>query len=509
MAEYLLGLDVGTTNTKAILINGEGEEAARAERKHEVQFSSGGRVEQDAEKVWWAEFISIARELLDSSGISPADIAGIGISSMGANLTAIDENGSALRPGILYGVDTRANKEIDYMNETAGPQKILEVGAMALSSQSVGPKILWIKNNEPEVYRRTRSFLTTNGFIVRKLTGRNCMDSSSAAFYGPFYDYRLNRWDEGMCGLFGVEREKLPEMVDAHEVIGEVTAEAAAECGLKAGTPVIAGSIDTYAEAVGGGAVEPGEVFTVYGSTMSMLANAEKITPEPVLWTTPHYPPELFTLIGSMSTSGNLITWFFDRIAEPDQSDSGRFGEVLEQYNREAEKIAPGSEGLMVLPYFSGERTPINDPHARGVVAGLTLSHNRYHIYRALLEAIAFGFKHHLDLFTERNINVTRIISSGGGVKNRLWAQIISDVSGFPQKCVDTGGYTAPLGNCIMAGYAVGLFDVSRAKEDFPFRLTREIRPDMKKKDEYDKLFPLYRDLYLDTADTVHNLARL
>lgn len=509
MADYLLGLDVGTTNTKAVLINGEGEEAARAERKHEVQFLSGGKVEQDAEKIWWSEFSSIARELLSSSGISPSDIAGIGISAMGANLTAIDETGVPLRPGILYGVDTRAYIEIDYMNETAGVETILETGAMALSSQSVGPKILWIKNNEPDVYERTCSFLTTNGYIVRKLTGRNCMDGSSAAFYGPFYDYRSNRWSEEMCGLFGVDIEKLPEIVDAHEVIGEVTAEAASECGLKAGTLVIAGSIDTYAEAVGGGAVEPGEVFTVYGSTMSMLANAGKITPEPVLWTTPHYPPGLFTLIGSMSTSGNLIAWFFDRIVEPGKSDSGRFGEVLEQYNREAEKITPGSEGLVALPYFSGERTPINDPHARGVVAGLTLSHNRYHIYRSILEAIAFGFKHHLDLFSDRNVTITRIISSGGGVRNSLWAQIISDVSGFPQKCVDTGGYTAPLGNCIMAGYAVGLFDVSRAKEDFPFRLTREIRPDMKKKNEYDKLFPLYRNLYLDTADTVHNLARL
>jgi xylulokinase len=508
MADYLLGLDVGTTNTKAILINATGEEAARAERRHEVQSFNTGKVEQDAEKIWWREFVSIVRELLSSSSVHPSDIAGIGISSMGANCTAVDANGTPLRPGILYGIDTRASDEIDYMNKTAGPRKILQVGAMALSSQSVGPKVLWLKNNEPDIYKQTHAFLTTNGYIIRKLTGRNCMDSSSAAFYGPFYDYRRNCWNEEMCRLFAIDCRKLPEIVGPCQHIGGVSAEAASECGLKADTPVIAGSIDTYAEAVGGGTVEPGEVFTVYGSTMSILVNAQKTKPDEVLWTTPYYPPEMFTLIGAMATSGNLITWFFDRVAEPDRSDSGQFEELLEHYNREAETITPGSEGLMVLPYFSGERTPIHDPHARGVIAGLTLAHNRYHIYRALLEAIAFGFKHHLDLFADRNVTINSIISSGGGIKNRLWTQIISDVSGLSQTCIDTGGYTAPLGNCIMAGYAVGLFELSRAKEDFPFRLIRVIHPDMKKKNQYDTLFPMYRSLYLDTADTVHKLAQ-
>lgn len=500
-----LGIDIGTTNSKAVVISETGEVRGTAERAHGVDSPCPGRMEHDAEDVWWREVKELLSLLSKTSRVPLKDIAALAVSGIGATLVPTDLSGKALRPAILYGIDTRAWKETEEMEKVLGREGSIEIAGQPLSSQSMGPKYLWLKREEPEVYRNTDRLLGTNGYIVRKLTGEAVMDTGTAHFYGPLFDIEKYRWNEDICKRFNLDPGKLPRLLSPHEVAGHVTESASGETGIPAGTPVIAGTVDTYAEAVGAGAVRPGDIFLVYGSTMSLVVNTKVPVKDNQLWTNCHYVPETYSLIGAMATSGKLIQWFVESLLEKEE---GAYDwEILNRFNNEAKSLPPGSEGLLVLPYFSGERTPLDDPKARGIIAGLTLGQGRIHIYRAILEGIAYGFMHHYEIIRNRGIAVNTIISAGGGVRNSLWTQIISDVSGCPQHCVITEVSSAPLGDAYMAGHGLGAFDLEKIIYFASKSKRRMVRPDRNAEKRYKSLYPLYRDLYEHSKGTVHALA--
>ncbi|MGH2821110.1 MAG: FGGY-family carbohydrate kinase, partial [Actinomycetota bacterium] len=490
MTELLLGVDIGTSSSKAILSTPEGDEVAAARREHEVSRPHPGWAEQDAESVWWGDLLSLCSELPEEAR---ASVAAIGVSGMSPCVLPTDGSARPLRPGILYGVDTRAGREIDELAERYDSSEVLDRCGSALSSQAVGPKLLWLARNEPEVWERTRRFYMPASFLVHRLTGEYTLDHVSASQSVPLYDLARQRWIQEWWSDLAPGLEP-PQLCRPTEVAGQLTERAAEATGLPAGIRVAAGTADTRAEAAGVGVIDRGDALLMYGSTLFMLEVTEAARPHPKLWTTASFEPELFGLTAGMATAGALTNWFRELTGT----------EAFEPLFDEAEEVAAGSEGLVVLPYFSGERTPLFDPKARGAILGLTLSHSRGHLYRALLEATAYGVRHNLEAMAEAGGRAREFTVVGGGARGRLWTQIVSDVCGIDQVLPrETAG--ASYGDAWIGGLAAGLVDRA-ARWNVP---VGRIEPDERPRAVYDRLYEIYRDLYPLTAAHAHDLADL
>ena len=451
--DLLLGIDVGTYETKGVLVALDGKVVATAAIGHTVIFPKAGWAEHDPEKTWWGDVCGVTRILLRS--VSAQRIKGVGISAIGADVLPMDEHLRPLRNGILYGVDTRAVDEIAEMNRWFGEDAIFEASGNALSSQATGPKILWIKKNEADVYAKARWFVSATTFIVARLTGRVVVDHFSAGLHHPTYDPRTENWNEELIDGV-VEAHRLPEIQWSHEIAGTVTAWAANETGLVEGTPVSTGTIDAGAEALSVGVIEPGEMMLMYGSTVFMIQVTDnKAARDRRLWAAPYLFPETWCLLAGMATSGSLTRWFRDHLAADLLAAEVAGGEdAYTALAKEAAESPPGSRGVIVLPYFSGERTPINDPRAKGTIFGLSLIHTRGDLFRALLEGIGHGVKQHVDLFTEMGAFPRVIRAVGGGTKNPTWLQSVSDITGVRQE-VPPIILGASYGDALLAGIAI------------------------------------------------------
>lgn len=483
-----LGVDVGTASTKGVLVASTGEVLASATRSHDVSRPAPGWVEMDGD-LWWDEFVSIAQELLAAR--DDIRLSGIGVSGMGPCVLLADDHDRPVRPAILYGVDTRARRQIERMTAEIGADEIVRVGGSALSSQAAGPKIAWIADEEPEAYRRARRLFMPASWLARKLTGAYVLDHQSASQSTPLYDIDAAAWHDGHWRRYadGIEQ---PSLRWAGEVAGAVTDEAAAVTGIPAGTPVIAGTIDAWTEAVSVGAHEPGDLMLMYGSTMFLIATGEQTLRTPSMWTTVGAFAGTRNLAGGLATSGALTAWLKDLTASDYPTLLG-----------EAERSGPGAQGLLVLPYFAGERTPILDPDARGVIAGLTLRHGRGDLYRAALEATALGVRHNVETMRAAGADIRRIVAVGGGTQGSLWLQIVSDATGLVQQVPRT---------TIGASYGAAFLAAVATQPTPPLiadwnPVVRTVEPDPLAAAAYDELFALYLRLYEGTVDVAHALA--
>jgi len=504
----LLGIDVGTYETKGVLVTPEGRVAAAAVRPHTLHFPRAGWAEHDPEGTWWGDVVAVTRELCAHEGVSADQIAGIGISAIGPDVLPIDANLQPLRMGILYGIDTRAVAEIAELNERHGAAEIYQSCANMLSSQAVGPKMRWIAKNEPEVYAATRWFVDATTFIVARLTGRVVVDRFSAGNFHPIYDPWRHEWNERLCdGVVGTHQ--LPELAWSHEVVGEVTPWAAEQTGLRAGTPVTTGTIDAGAEALSVGVVEPGEMMLMYGSTIFIIQVTDNDQArDERLWASPYLFPGTWCLLAGMATSGALTRWFRDHLAPDLVAAEEAGGEpAYTVLAREAAAVAPGSAGVVVLPYFSGERTPINDPLAKGVIFGLSLTHTRAELFRATLEGMGHGIRQHVDLFTSIGARPRTIRAVGGGTKNLAWLQAVSDISGVPQEVAPVV-VGASYGDAFLAGLGVGLVESAASIRQWQ-GTGQTIVPDPGLRSVYDPLHEIYSGLYRATSEHMHSLSRL
>lgn len=500
-AELLIGIDVGTYSSKGVLVTLDGQILRQHVIPHGINLPAPGHVEQDAEEVWWGDTLALLRELLKDP-YSGADVAGIALSAIGPTLLPLDGAGRPLRPGILYGVDTRAGAQIDALNREIGEAAILAHSGMSLTSQAIGPKIRWLREREPEVWAQTRTLTTASSYLTYRLTGRHVLDHHTAAHSMPLYDPRTRAWTAqfapAVLGDVGLDR--LPDLAWSDELAGYVTAEAAAQTGLREGTPVAVGTVDALSEAVSVGAVHPGDLMVMYGSTTFFILVQDTPTPDPRVWTVGGAFAGQVNLAAGMSTTGSLTRWFVDELAREYSTE-----QAYDRLFAEAAQVPPGAEGLLLLPYFSGERTPINDPQARGVIAGLTLAHTRAHLFRAALEGVGYGIRQNIEAFRELGAQVRRLVAVGGGAKGRTWLQIVSDISGEVQELPEvTVG--ASYGDAFLAGLAAGVLrrdDLNRW-----VRIADRVYPNPALKADYDRLYGLYRDLYAQTRGTVHALSR-
>ncbi|MEJ8822175.1 FGGY-family carbohydrate kinase [Variovorax humicola] len=497
MGSHLLGIDVGTFSSKAALVTPAGEVLRAAVLPHGISTPAPGHVEQDADGIWWHDVCALCRQLLDGAPYGRNDVAAVAVSAIGPCLLPLDAAGQPLRPGILYGVDVRATDEIAELDALIGREQVRQFSLMSLTSQAIGPKIRWLRKHEPDVWRRTHRLTTASAYLVWRLTGEHRIDRHTASHFMPLYDPRTGEWDERHAHHVA-PASMLPAPGWSDDIAGTVTQAAAQATGLAVGTPVAVGAVDALSEAISVGVVHPGDLMVMYGSTTFFILVQSEPTPDERMWTVAGAYPGQFNLAAGMSTTGSLTRWFQDQLARDlPEGDAGALFEA-------AARVEPGAGGLVFLPYFSGERTPLNDPQARGVIAGLSLAHTRDQLFRAILEGVACGVRHNIDTLAHLGAQTRRVVAVGGGAQTDTWLQIVSDVSGLRQE-VPTITLGACYGDAFLAGCAAGI--LRREQITDWVKPGRIIEPATALRPTYDTLYRDYLDLYQDSRRVVHRLA--
>lgn len=498
--KYLLGFDVGTGEAKGVLCDTQGNILDAETRAYDLKILKPGHAEHDPIGDWWESFVSIVNRLLQKTNIDPSNIAGIGCSSIACGLTAVDDEGRPLRNAILYGIDTRSQAEIDELNLKIGKERIRAHTGRDLSADSFGPKMLWIKNNEPRVYEEARFFTFAQGFLNYKLTGKNCIDIYSVGFAEPMVNKKGHAWDQSMCDYI-VDIEKLPVIMWPTDVIGLVTKKAAEETGLCEGTPVICGTTDAGAEAVSIGVMSPGDLMIMFGSTTFInQVHDTHIDKDTMLWKANYLFPDSYCLLSATATTGSLVKWLKNNLAkELVQKEKETGYNAYDLLLGDIEDIEPGSGNLYVLPYFAGERMPINDPKAKGVIFGLTLAHERRHIVRATIEGIGYALKDNLQTIRQLGFEANKAVAVGGGTKSSVWMQMMADICGcgllVPEVTIG-----ASYGDAMLAGIGVGVIESQKELKKW-VKEKEYIKPDLNKTRLYEKHFIRFKTIYEENKE--------
>jgi len=509
MTDHLLmGIDIGTYSSKGVLCATNADVLAEYQVEHGLSIPRPCWAEHDPDAVWWHDLCEVSRALIAKAGVSAEVVESIAVSALGADLVHLDCHGRVLRPAILYGIDTRSTQEIADLNAEFGAEAMAQLAGQYLTSQAMGPKILWVRRNEPEIFKATRYLCSGSSFLVYRLSGEYVMDYHSAGLFNPLFDIHRLTWS-GQYAEPIIADIPLPRLAWPGEVVGQVTRKAAEETGLRPGTSVTAGTIDAISEAISVGVIHPGDLMMMYGTTtFFVLILDDVVPPNETLWHTPYAFPGLYDFEAGMATTGALTRWFRDNFARQELSAQTAGGRnAYSVLTAEAEDVPPGSEGLVILPYFSGERTPLNDTQARGVIAGLTLSHNRGHLYRAILEATAYGVRHNLEAMRMAGATPRRAVAVGGGTKSELLLQIVSAVTGIEQDLpIQTIG--ASYGDAFLAGLATGVLHIEDLEDQW-VQTARRFVPYRPWQQSYQEYYEVYRALYPHTREDMHRLARM
>ena len=481
----LLGVDISTTGAKALLIDQKGGVITSATTPLTLQTPYPLWSEQDPGE-WWQGIRTSIQAVLAEHQAAAESIAAIGLTGQMHGLVILDASGQVLRPAILWN-DQRTGPQCDQIRERFGRRRLIQTTGNDALTGFTAPKILWVQENEPEIFAQTRHVLLPKDFIRYKLTGEFGMDKAGGS--GTIlFDLQERSWSEALLGELGLPREWFPPTYEGPEISGRISTSAAAETGLRAGTPVVGGAGDQSAQATGVGAVEPGIIALTLGTSGVVFAPTESalIEPEGRLHAFCHSSPGRWHFMGVMLSAAGSLQWYRDTIA-PEMD----FDALVE----EAAHIPPGSEGLFFLPYLTGERTPHPDPYARGAWVGLTIRHQRAHMTRAVLEGVAFGLKDSFELIRQAGLgSIDQVRISGGGAKSQLWQQILADALGVELVTVNTTEGAA-FGAALLAGVGAGLYgSVPEACRQM-ISLTGSTKPSAET-DAYQAFYPQYRALY-------------
>ena len=484
--DYFLGIDTSTTSSKALLIDSKGTVVAVASASHTLQTPRPLWSEQNPRE-WWDAVAASIKAVLEKAGVSGEGVAAVGLTGQMHGLVLLDGSGSVLRPAILWN-DQRTQSQCDEIHQIIGKEKFIRITGNVALTGFTAPKILWVKENEPSVYARAKHVLLPKDYIRFCLTGEYAMDKADGAGT-VLFDLHARDWSDEVLAALGIPREWMPRTFEGTEFTGKVTEEAARLTGLKAGTPVAAGGGDQAAGAVGVGAVEPGIVGLTVGTSGVVFATTPSalIEPEGRLHAFCHAVPGMWHFMGVMLSAAGSLQWYRDTLA-PEMS----FDDLL----REAKSAPAGSEGLLFLPYLSGERTPYPDPLARGSFIGLTLRHTRAHMTRAVLEGVAFGLKDSFTLIQNAGLGkITQVRASGGGTKGALWRQILASALEAELVTVNTSEGTA-FGAALLAGVGAGAWSDVASACKATIQITGQTLPKDSQVKEYRRSYPLYRELY-------------
>ncbi len=495
---YLIGVDIGTTSVKAVLCDAEaGTIVAEASRPVDLISRRPGWAEEDPEQ-WWQGTVEAIRQLMGSGAAAARDVAAVGVSGMVPALVVLDGAGRPLRMSMQQN-DARTVEEIEWFRSVVDDKEYFRITGGSVNQQSIPPKLRWLSSHEPEVFRAARWFLGSYDYVNYRLTGNLSIERNWALESG-FLDLVTGDWHVPYMEAVGVRPGQFPALRDPVEVVGEVTREVAELTGLRAGTPVVAGCADHVASAFAAGLVGYGDLNIKFGGAGDILFCLDRLDTDPRLFIDYHLIPGKYLINGCMAASGSALRWFARGFA------GGAGPDIYGQLDAEAAELEPGPDSLIVLPYFIGEKTPIHDPLARGVVFGLTLHHSPVHVHRAIMEAVVYGFRHHLDVLAERGHEAARVVATDGGARSKLWRQISADVLGRPilYRARHPG---SALGAAFVAGMAAGSFGGWSEIERFS-EVTDITEPDSARAAVYSQLYVIYREIYPALGQSFVRLSR-
>lgn len=505
---YLLGLDIGTTGVKSLLLRSDGHVAATHVEEYPLLLPRPGWAEQDAEQ-WWVASARASRALLERSGVAPGQVAGISFSGQMHGLVCLDADHQPLRPAILW-CDQRTTEECRLITRKIGFKRLLRlVGNPALQGFTL-PKILWVRRHEPQVYRKTRLMLLPKDFVRYRMTGQAAIDISDAAGTIAF-DIEKKTWARTLLKDLGISPELLPEVVESVAEAGTLTAAAAREMGLVAGIPIIAGGADNACAAVGNGITREGLVAVSTGTSGTVIAPSLKPLRDPKgrVHTFNHAVPGLWYVMGVMLAAGQSLRWWRDEFGGAEKLVARACGmDPYELLGREAALAPPGAEGALWMPYLTGERTPHGDADARAGIIGLTARHTRGHVLRAVMEGVAFGLRDSLEIIRGLRIPIREIRLTGGGARSALWRQIQADVFGR-EVSVLRGNEGPAFGAALLAGVGVGVFSSCDEAAQRLLGPAEKVAPIPENVKCYTELYGVYRGLYGALKPTFDALAKI
>jgi xylulokinase len=491
----VIGVDVGTSGTKAVAMDATGKLVASALVEYPLLTPKPGWAEQDAAD--WKEAAYKALTLLaHAPGIKPSDIKGIGLTGQMHGSVFLDANNQVLRNALLW-CDQRTAPQCDAITEKVGEKQLIEMVCNPALTGFTAPKILWLRDNEPEIYEKVRKVLLPKDYIRFVLTGEFATDVADAS--GTLlFDVKNRTWHKGLMSLLDISPEFMPSAFEGTEVTGKLSAEAAKLTGLPAGIPVIAGGGDQAAGGVGNGIVRPGVISSTVGTSGVVFAFSEKITLDPQgrVHTFCHSVPGKWHVMGVVLSAGGSLRWFRDALCQNEKAVAAETGrDPYEYITSAAETIPAGAEGLTFLPYLTGERTPHKDPYAKGAFVGLSLRHTRAHMARAVLEGVAYSMRDSLEIMHEMGVPITQVRASGGGARSPIWRQIQADVNKTP--LVTTNIDEGPAyGAALLATVETGLYKSVEEACDAIIKVVDTCEADASLAKRYDDGFALYQDTY-------------
>lgn len=493
----LLGIDIGTTSTIGILVRTSGETLAVATRPVTLSSPRQGWAEENPED-WWANVRALVPDLLGRAGIAAGEIAGIGVTGMLPAVVLLDADGRLLRPSIQQS-DGRCGREVAELRAEVDEAAFVRKAGNGINQQLVTAKLRWIARHEPDVFARIATVFGSYDYVNWRLTGRRAVEQNWALEAG-FAHIQERALADDLIALAGIPRSAVPPMVASHEILGAVTEEAARATGLAVGTPVVGGAADHIASAYAAGIVAPGDVLLKFGGAADIMIATETAVPDPRMYLDYHLVPGLYMPNGCMASGGSALNWFVDRIAAGEADAARRAGQSLHaRLDALAAQTPAGADGVQIIPYFLGEKTPIHDPEARGVVTGLSLNHGLGHLWRALLEGFGYAFRHHVEVFNDMGHPTTRFVASDGGATSRLWMQIVADILGAPVQLL-TGHPGSSLAAAWMAAIGTGLSDDWAGTRAF-IRPGDRVDPDAGNRALYGTGYRRFRETYRRLSD--------
>ncbi len=506
---YIITVDVGTSSTKTALWDDAGLLVAETSQAYTLHRPDPLWAEMDG-AVWWQAVGSTIRQVIAHSGIHPRDVAGIGVDGVGWTLLSVDRNGNPLHPAMIW-LDRRAEDETRWMKALPDADKLVDRVANPIDAAYITPKLLWLKNHQPEVFEAAHRFLTASGFIVARFTGEFTCDYTQAYGY-HFFDIRRECWDAGAAARLGIPLEKMPRLCACTDIVGTVTERAAADCGLVAGIPVIAGCLDAASGALGAGVTRRHQTNEQGGQAGGMAVSLDQVVVEPQLIFSHHVLPGQY-LLQSGTVGGGTLSWFRDVLGQVEVNAASLTGEsVFEQFSQQAGQTPPGAHGLIFLPYMAGERTPLWNSSARGVFFGLSYATTRGDLLRAIMEGCAFAVYDNLRIAEDKGATVTECLGSGGATQSAVWCQIKADVYNKPfivARRADGGEGGHSLGLYALAASAVGVCDDAGTCVERLLPQRQVFEPSPERHALYQELFQVYRSVSRKLLDDFDALAEI
>ncbi len=492
---FLLGIDIGTSGTKTVLFDESGNTIASALAEYPLYQPAIGWAEQDPED-WWAATCTTIKQVISKGNIDASLIKGVGLSGQMHGAVLLDKDYKVLRKAIIW-CDQRSSAECNQITEAIGSKRLIEITANPALTGFTASKILWVRNNEPEIYEKVYKILLPKDYIRFKLTGEFATEVSDASGM-QLMDIPGRKWSDEVLEKLKIEKSMLGKLYESQEISGKVNREASSLTGLKEGTPVAGGAGDQAAGAIGNGIVRPGVVSSTIGTSGVVFAFSQNVTIDPLgrVHTFCHAVPNTWHIMGVTQGAGLSLKWFRDNfcIEEKRTAELMRVDPYM-LMDKEAEKVDAGCNGLIYLPYLMGERTPHLDPNAKGVFFGLSAKHEKQDMVRAVMEGVVYSLKDCLEIIKEMGVNISEVRASGGGGKSPLWRQMQADVFGTEITTINSSEGPA-LGVALLAGVGAGVYNNINEACDQVIEVKTRQAANLETTSKYNKFYNIYKSLY-------------